>query len=85
MTRLTDLERMNPNIRSQWSAWRQQRLTSNEDANDYGAFRKHLQGMGAPDPGEEPFEEWVAQAHDYNRDSLRPTPPAGTSHAVEER
>jgi hypothetical protein len=74
MARMEDLERDNPNFRSQYSEWRQQRTQNNEDANDYQAFRAHLQGIGAPDPGEEQFEEFGSDA-----ESMVDSQPMGAS------
>ena len=56
--RYSDLERENPNIRSQHEEWQRQRSERGEDANDYKAFRSHLKDIGSPDPGEQEFEEF---------------------------
>ncbi len=58
MAKMADLEQDNPNVRSQYTEWRQQRTQNGEDGNDYQAFRSHLQAIGAPDPGEEQFAEF---------------------------
>ena len=59
-TRYQDLERDNPNIRSQHEDWKRQRGERSEDVNDYKAFRSHMKDIGAPDPGEQEFEEFRA-------------------------
>jgi len=58
MARLTDLERQNPNLRQQYAEWRTQRQQRGESVTDYEAFRAHLRGIGAPDPGDEAFDEF---------------------------
>ena len=59
MARLTDLERQNPNLRQQYEAWRVQRQQRGESVTDYQAFRAHLRELGAPDPGDEAFDEFA--------------------------
>jgi hypothetical protein len=54
----SDLERDNPNIRSQHEQWQRQRSERGEDVNDYNAFRSHVKDIGSPDPGEREFEEF---------------------------
>ena len=56
--RYEDLERENPVIRQQYEQWRSQRQQGGEDVNDYQAFRQHVRGLGAADPGENEFEEF---------------------------
>lgn len=56
--KVTDLEADNPNVRQQYDEWRQQREQKGEDATDYEAFRQHLIAIGAPDPGDEPPEDF---------------------------
>lgn len=58
MTTFVDLEGDNPNIRQQYEEWRDQREQAMEDPNDWEAFRQHLLAIGAPDPGEQPPEEF---------------------------
>jgi hypothetical protein len=55
--RLQELEVDNPNIRQQFTEWRQARIALSEDPNDFSAFRQHLLAIGAPDPGDE-FDEF---------------------------
>ncbi len=61
MATFADLEAENPNIREQYMAWRQEREENGDDPDDYQAFREHLMALGAPDPGEEPIEDFVSQ------------------------
>src|SRR5262245_13190519 len=49
----------NPNIRSQYDDWRDQRAANGEDPVDWGAFQQHLQAIGAPDPGGRPPDDFV--------------------------
>ena len=60
--RLADLEAENPNIREQYAEWRREREANGEDATDYVAFRQHLLDLGAPDPGDEPPDDFGAGA-----------------------
>ena len=70
-TRYTDLERDNPTIRSQHEDWQRQRSERGEDVNDYSAFRLHLKGIGAPDPGEQEFEEFRSNRSGSMNDQSR--------------
>src|SRR5262245_3698589 len=45
----------NPNIRQQTADWQLARAQNGQDPNDWLAFRAHLIGIGAPDPGPAPF------------------------------
>jgi hypothetical protein len=45
----------NPNILSQASLWQSERKAKGQDPLDWGAFRIHVQALGAPDPGSLPF------------------------------
>ena len=58
MARLRDMEGDNANIMQQHREWQEQRRSSNQDVNDWSAFRDHLKGIGAPDPGEEEAEDF---------------------------
>ncbi|HEV8637260.1 MAG TPA: hypothetical protein VG370_23825 [Chloroflexota bacterium] len=58
MATVAELEQQNPNIRRQYETWRRERVDKGEDQYDYQAFRKHVMAIGAPDPGEEEFEEF---------------------------
>jgi len=51
----------NPNIRSQYDDWREQRAANGEDPIDWGAFQQHLQSIGAPDPGGRPPDDFVGE------------------------
>lgn len=67
MATFQDLQAENPNIRSQYDEWRQQRTNNGEDPTDYQAFRQHVTAIGAPDPGEQEIDDFVGddfrQAH----------------------
>src|SRR5262249_15929647 len=52
---IAQLETANPNIRQQLDDWLTERLPNGQDAFDYAAFRQHLIGIGAPDPGAQEF------------------------------
>jgi hypothetical protein len=54
-----DLAAANPNIRQQADEWRDARATAGEDAAWWPDFRQHVVDLGAPDPGEEPPDDWV--------------------------
>jgi hypothetical protein len=58
MTSFADLEKQNPNIREQYRTWRSERTDKGEDQYDYQAFREHVMAIGAPDPGEQEFDEF---------------------------
>lgn len=58
MARLGDLERENPNIRQQMEEWQQQRLQNKELSRTWEDFRRHVQEIGAPDPGLEAPQEF---------------------------
>jgi len=59
MARFQELAADNPNIRAQYDEWRGLRTQNGEDSTDYQAFRKHLIGVGAPDPGEQEIDDFV--------------------------
>jgi len=59
MPSFQDLAQDNPNIRQQYDEWRDQRAQSGEDPTDYAAFRQHVLGLGAPDPGEQEIDDFV--------------------------
>ena len=59
MTTFDELAQANPNIRAQADEWRQQRADAGQDAAWWPDFRQHLVELGAPDPGEEPPDDWV--------------------------
>ena len=59
MATFQDLTNHNPNIRQQYDEWRGLRAQNGEDSTDYQAFRQHLLGMGAPDPGEQEIDDFV--------------------------
>ena len=48
---IADYETENPNARQQNDEWRKLRVQRGQDPNDAEAFRQHMQGIGAPDPG----------------------------------
>ena len=67
MPTFQDLSTDNPNLRQQYDEWRALRSQNGEDPTDYQAFRQHVIGMGAPDPGEQEIDDFVGddfkQAH----------------------
>ena len=60
MSTLAKLAEDNPNLPQQLSEWREQRSANGEDASDWNAFREHVMAIGAPDPGEEQPQDFVA-------------------------
>lgn len=62
MATLHELAADNPNIQQQYEEWCALRAERGEDPSDYQAFRQHLIAIGAPDPGEEEFEDFTATA-----------------------
>ncbi len=56
--RMAEHESANANIRQQHKEWQEQRRSNNQDPNDWNAFREHMKGIGAPDPGEEEAEDF---------------------------
>lgn len=48
----------NTNIYQQIREWQQARRQNGENPCDWSAFRAHLRGIGAPDPGPTPFREF---------------------------
>lgn len=71
----------NPNVEQQYQEWRDARRSRHEDPFDMEAFRKHLVGIGAPDPG----TPQTYEGSPYNPGASTPapqTPPAaGTTPA----
>ena len=67
MATFQELSADNPNLRQQYDEWRQLRSQNGEDPTDYAAFRQHVIGIGAPDPGEQEIDDFVGdefkQAH----------------------
>jgi len=59
MPTFQDLVAENPNVREQYDEWRTLRSQNGEDPTDYAAFRQHLIGIGAPDPGEQEVDDFV--------------------------
>lgn len=49
----------NPNYSQQERAWQLERCFNGEDALDWQAFRAHLHGIGAPDPGSVPTTSFM--------------------------
>lgn len=58
MATLADLRQANANIEQQMTAWKQHRFANGENPMDWVAFRAHVQGIGAPDPGDDIPEEF---------------------------
>lgn len=48
---IDDLRARNPYLREQTAEWQAARIGNGEDPHDYAAFRRHLIGVYAPDPG----------------------------------
>lgn len=61
MSTFDELAQENPNIRQQYDEWREARAANNEDPVDWGAFQAHLSGIGAPDPGGRPPDDFVGE------------------------
>jgi hypothetical protein len=59
MPTFMDLAAENPDIRSHYDEWRNQRVAAGEDPTDYQAFRQHVIDLGAPDPGEQEIDDFV--------------------------
>lgn len=74
-TTLSDLEQQNPNIRNQMEEWQRLRAGNGEDPMDWGAFRQHAQGIGAPDPGQEAPAEFTQSTAATTRAAFAGQPP----------
>ena len=61
MATFQDMEHSNPSIRAQYDEWREMRSNMGEDPTDWDAFRQHLTGIAAPDPGEVPPDDFVGE------------------------
>jgi hypothetical protein len=59
MPTLDELRQRNDQIETQLREWKQQRFANGENPMDWAAFRKHLEGLGAPDPGESSPDEFL--------------------------
>lgn len=59
MTTRAELSEQNPNFQQQYQEWRQVRAQNGENPDDYQAFRQHLIFLGAPDPGDQPPDDWA--------------------------
>ena len=59
MRTLSDMARINPNIRQQYDVWRNDVSSRGEDATDWDVFRSWLTSQGAPDPGARPPDDFV--------------------------
>lgn len=55
-------------IFQQMVEWKNARALSSENYCDWEAFRAHLRGIGAPDPGPVPFTEFCGLQPDYAGD-----------------
>jgi len=64
MSTFEELAAANPDIRQQADEWRQARAAAGENAAWWPDFRAHVMGLGAPDPGEEPPDDWVGPDYD---------------------
>ena len=58
MASLSELEASNPNIREQLKIWQRERIMNAQDPYVYEAFRQHVLAIGAPDPGEQEFDDF---------------------------
>lgn len=56
---LDKLAAENASIAEQITSWQAERSAAGEDPKDWGAFRTHVQSLGAPDPGEEAPSEFT--------------------------
>lgn len=56
--RLQALAAANPNIREQIQTWQGEVRAGGGNYLDWPEFRAHVQRLGAPDPGDEPPEEF---------------------------
>ncbi len=65
MATFQDMMQTDPDIRSEYDTWREQRAQNGEDATDWDAFREHLVAIGHPDPGHRPPDDWVGE--DYKQ------------------
>jgi hypothetical protein len=56
-----EAEQANPgaDYRAKADVWREERAAAGENAASWSAFREYVIALGAPDPGEEPFDDWV--------------------------
>jgi hypothetical protein len=66
MATLDELRAANEGFEEQMHDWRRQRYANGENPMDWVAFRKHLEELGAPDPGEaapDEFHRWDDQMH----------------------
>jgi len=79
MATFQDLTNHNPNIRQQYDEWRGLRAQNGEDSTDYQAFRQHLLGMRAPDPGEQEIDDFVGD--DFVGDDFKAARPERYSAA----
>jgi hypothetical protein len=58
MPTIDELRAANAGFEEQMQSWRQQRYANGENPLDWGAFRQHLLGSGAADPGEAAPDEF---------------------------
>lgn len=56
--RLRTMLAANPNLYRQMLDWQAARVANGEDPYNWWAFRQHLRGLGAPDPGDYPPDEF---------------------------
>jgi hypothetical protein len=79
MPTLDELRQTNDQIATQLREWKKQRFANGENPMDWTAFRAHLEGLGAPDPGERPPDEFFRW--DESLTGGTPDESAGTSGA----
>ena len=61
MSTFAELMQQNPNIRSQYDDWRNQRSEKGQDPTDWDEFRSFVMYIGAPDPGMQPPDDFVGE------------------------
>ncbi len=61
---LADLadETENPNLEQQAREWQEERRAAGEDPDDWAAFCRHLEQLGAPDPGADEPDDFAVGA-----------------------
>jgi hypothetical protein len=59
MPTFAELAADDPDIRAQYDEWVAWGAQKGEDPTEYQAFRTHVMGMGAPDPGETEIADFV--------------------------
>ena len=86
MATLAELRAENEAIEDQMHDWKRQRYANGENPMDWVAFRKHLEELGAADPGElapDEFYRWGDEMAGGQPDATAPTqgPSAAEPHS----